>query len=475
MNSSLENGDFPDTLKTALVKPLLKKSSLNPDIFKHYRPVSNLSFLSKVIEKVLAKRLFQHMSDNRLHDVMQSAYKPAHSTETALLRVKNDILSAIDKKSGVFLALIDLSAAFDTVDHSILLSFLHDTIGIRGSALNWFKSYLSGRTHCVSIDNIMSELIEMLFGVPQGSVLGPFKFCIYTLPIGAIIRFHGLSYHIYADDTQVYLAFEVDDPQQALEKLNACLSDIRTWMIKNKLKINDDKTEFLIIASTNGHSKISRDNKLKVGTALIPPSSSARNLGVIFDDHMNMEDHVTNICRSAHFHLRNIGAIRNFLTDDAAAQLVHSFITSRIDYCNSLLIGLPDTQIKRLQRIQNNAARIVSKVKKYDHISPVLHQLHWLPVNQRIVFKTLLLTYRILNGMAPEYLKDLLTLYKPPRSLRSAEQHQLVVPRTKTKTYGDRCFSVVAPKTWNTLPLEIRLSPSLTSFKKNLKTFLFNE
>ena len=342
---------------------------------------------------------------------------------------QKDILSAIDKKSGIFLALIDLSAAFDTVDHSILLSFLHDTIGIRGSAFNWFKSNLSGRTQCVSIDNIMSELIEMLFGVPQGSVLGPFKFCIYTLPIGAIIRFHGLNYHIYADDTQVYLAFEVDDPQQALDKLNACLSDIRTWMIKNKLKINDDKTEFLVIASANGHSKISSDNKLKVGNALIPPSSSARNLGVIFDDHMNMEDHVTSVCKSARFHLRNIGAIRNFLTDDAAAQLVHSFITSRIDYCNSLLIGLPDTQIKRLQRIQNNAARIVSKVKKFDHISPVLRQLHWLPVHQRIVFKTLLLTYRIVNGMAPEYLKDLLTFYKPSRSLRSAEQHQLVVPQ----------------------------------------------
>jgi hypothetical protein len=473
VNSSLESGDFPVSLKTALVKPLLKKVSLDPEILKHYRPISNLSFLSKIIERVAAKRLFEHMTENGLHDIMQSAYKPCHSTETALLRVQNDLRSAIDKKSGVFLALLDLSAAFDTIDHKILLTFLENTIGIRGSALNWFSSYLSGRTQCISIDNVMSHLIELLFGVPQGSVMGPFKFCVYTLPIGAIIRSHGLGYHIYADDTQIYVAFESDDPKQALDKLNACLTDIRSWMIQNKLKINDSKTEFLILASPNAYSKLNSDLELHVGNSHIKPAPSAKNLGVIFDKHLKMEAQVTGICRSANFHLRNIGAIRHLLTDSSSQQLVHSFITSRLDYCNSLLIGLPDSQLNRLQRIQNNAARVVSKIKKFDHVSPVLHELHWLPVHKRIVFKTLLLTYRCVNGMAPQYLSDLITPYASSRHLRSSDKQLLHVPTCRLKSYGEKCFSVAAPKAWNNLPLHIRMSSSLNIFKTKLKTYLF--
>jgi hypothetical protein len=473
VNSSLESGDFPDSLKIAMVKPLLKKLSLDPEIFKNFRPISNLSFLSKIIERIAAKRLFDHMTENGLHDIMQSAYKPCHSTETALLHVKNDILSAIDKKSGVFLALIDLRAAFHTVDHEILLTFLEHTIGIKGSALNWFKSYLSGRTQCISIDNVMSHLAELLFGVPQGSVMGPFKFCVYTLPIGAIIRSHGLSYHIYADDTQVYLAFDINDPQHALDRLNACLADIRSWMIQNKLKINDSKTEFIILASPNALSKLQSNLKLHIGKSCINPASSAKNLGVIFDKHLKMEAQVTNICKSANFHLRNIGAIRHLLTDSSAQQLVHSFITSRLDYCNSLLIGLPDSQLNRLQRIQNNAARVVSKTKKFDHVSPVLKSLHWLPIRKRIEFKTLLLSYRCVNGMAPQYLAELLTPYVPSRKLRSADQNLLHVPACRLKSYGEKCFSVSAPKAWNNLPLDIKMSSSLDMFKKRLKTHLF--
>ena len=406
---------------------------------------------------------------------MQSAYKPFHSTETALLKVKNDILMEIDKKSGVCMALIDLSAAFDTVDHNILLSFLQDTIGITGDALNWFQSYLTGRTQCVSIDNVMSELVELMFGVPQGSVMGPFKFCIYTLPIGAIIRAHGLKYHIYADDTQVYLALDINNPQAALNKLNSCLKDIRSWMIKNKLKINDSKTEFIILASPHSHKEyISSGLNLTVGNSVIKPSQAVRNLGVMLDNTLKMDSHVTSVCKSANFHLRNIGSIRSSLTDSAAAQLVHSFITSRLDYCNSLLVGLSDNQIQKLQRIQNNAARMVRKIGKFEHISPVLAELHWLPVAKRIDFKLLLIVFKCLNNMAPTYLSDLLVPYAHGRETRSTDnQNLLQVPRTKLKTYGDVAFEVAGPRAWNKLPSDLRLPMSLDSFKKKLKTFLF--
>ena len=206
-NSSFQSGKFPSVLKTAMVTPLLKKANLDKDVLKNYCPISNIPFLSKVLEKVAAKQIYQHLEQNGMSEKLQSAYKPLHSTETALLRIQNDILTGLNDKtpSGVFLVLIDLSAAFDTVDHHILLDFLRDTLGIKGSALKWIETYLCNRTQQVSIDGILSALIELLFGVPQGSVLGPLKFCMYTLPLGAILRYHRIGYHIYADDTQLYL------------------------------------------------------------------------------------------------------------------------------------------------------------------------------------------------------------------------------------------------------------------------------
>ena len=150
------------------------------------------------------------MRENNLLDPMQSVYRSGHSTETALLRVHSDIVSAIDKGRGVFLILLDLSAAFDTVDHTILLSFLKDYIGLDGPALKLFETYLTNRTQCVSIKGVLSELSELAYGVPQGSVLGPIAFCIYTIPLGAILRHYKIQYHIYADDTQLYFSFDLD-------------------------------------------------------------------------------------------------------------------------------------------------------------------------------------------------------------------------------------------------------------------------
>ena len=471
VNTSLSSGKFPTLLKSAVVCPLLKKIGLDKDVFKNYRPVSNLPFLAKTIEKVIAARLVEHMTANDLMDPMQSAYRKGRSTETALLRIQNDILCALDKGKGVCLVLLDLSAAFDTVDHTILLSFLEDFIGLDGSALAIFKSYLEGRTQCVSIDGVLSEVNELLYGVPQGSVLGPIAFCIYTIPIGSILNYYNISYHIYADDTQLYCTFDAECADEVVSSLQNCLADIRSWMIKNKLKINDDKTEFLVI--TSRYSKLSKDIQIKIGQSNILPSASCKSLGVLFDDRMTMDAQVANICRAALFHIRNISAIRDLLPSSAVTQLVHSLVSSRMDYCNSLLYSIPDYRVNQIQRVQNVAARVVSRSSKYEHITPILKDLHWLPVNKRIVFKILLLTYKCVNGLAPSYLSDLVTVCKKDRVLRSNSKFLLSVPATRLKSYGDRSFSYAAASEWNKLPINLRLSPSLQVFKAKLKTYLF--
>lgn len=476
INLSLASSTVPNKFKESLISPLLKKQSLDPEVLNNYRPVSNLPFVSKVLEKVVASQISSYLDTHGLNEIFQSAYKRHHSTETALLRVQNDILKAIDNNCSVILLMLDLSAAFDTVDHAILLHRLQSHFGITGNALKWFESYLSERHQCVYINGTKSSWHDLLFGVPQGSVLGPILFTLYTSPLGDIIRRHNLCLHMYADDTQIYLSFKPSAEGQlscAKSTIENCLVDIKQWMASNLLKLNDDKTELLVIHGK--HRPKPPLCAISVGQEIIRSSESARNIGVIVDDNLTLERQVSAICKSAFFHIRNISQIRKYLPQKTAETLVHALITSRLDNCNSLLFGLPKYQIDRLQRVQNCAARLVTGSGKYDHITPVLMNLHWLPVEKRIIFKLLLLTFKARMNLAPSYIKDLIQEYKPQRNLRSSKKCLLQEHTYNLKSYGARAFSVAAPVLWNSLPNNIKELNSIEVFKSSLKTHLFNQ
>ena len=244
-------------------------------------------------------------------------------------------------------------------------------------------------------------------------------------------------------------------------------------MLSNMLKLNKDKTELLVIGSQYRLPPSVED--VTVAGERIEALHTVRNLGVTFDGNMNLEQHVKNVCKSAFYHIHNIAKIRDSLTQDDTETLIHAFITCKLDYCNSLLYGLPQYLIDRLQRVQNSAARLVTRTRKYEHITPILRDLHWLSVKQRITYKILLLTYKSLNGMAPAYLTDLVCRYNPGRKLRSASKYLLKPPKVNLKSYGERSFQFAAPTLWNALPEDIKRSSSLDSFKVRLKTLLFNE
>jgi hypothetical protein len=479
-NLSLSTGVFPDSLKHAIIGPLIKKPSLDRNTLKNYRPVSNIKFLSKVIERIVVNSITKHMRENSLGEPLQSAYRTAHSTETALLKVKDDIMTSLHHRQGVFLVLLDLSAAFDTISHNILFKRMQQELGITGTALQWVKSYFSGRTTSVCINGCSSAKCPLDYGLPQGSIVGPVSFSIYTIPIGRIIRKHSLSYHLYADDIQLYTSFNPSSQSSidlALSTLASCISDIQSWMTCNMLQLNKDKTEFFVAVSSY-YKRLMPSVKLQIGNETIEPSETVRNLGVIFDTHMTMRNQISSVSRSVTFHLRNISRIRRFLDFDSCNDIIRSLVLSRLDYGNVLLMGANITDISRLQTLQNWAAKLIFLAKKRDHASPLLQQLHWLPVQDRISFKVMLYVFKCLAGIAPVYLSSCLELYNPTRKdLRSASDFtRITVPRIRSRSFksaADKSFSYAAPRIWNNVPSSVRCAQSLPIFKKGLKTHLF--
>ena len=218
-------------------------------------------------------------------------------------------------------------------------------------------------------------------------------------------------------------------------------------MSNNYLKLNGSKTEIMVSSSRHHLVRKPIEHLLFDGQEL-HPQDFVKNLGVTLNPTFNMESHVNAICKSVHYHIRNIWKIRKYLDRKSSEAIVHALISSRIDYCNSLLYDIPNYLLQRLQRLQNTSARIITKAGKYDHITSILHELHWLPICERIKFKLLLNVYKSLHDQGPSYIKDLLCNYEPKRILRSQSRSLLCIPQTRTKTFGDRSFSVSDPKLW---------------------------
>ena len=365
LNKSLKTGVFPQDLKEALVKPLLKKANLDL-IDRNYRPVSNLEFMGKTIEHAVTSQLTQHISENSLVKLMQSAYRSGHSTETALLKVETDLLHAIDHQEVACLILLDLSSAFNPVDHCMLLQRLEICFGIKETALEWIRSYLTGRTQKVSVGKVMSSPVALSFGVPQGSVLGTILFTLYTSPLGSICTKHDINYHMYADDQQIYLSFKpskAGDKENCIRRLEMCISEIREWMIVNKIKLNDDKTEFIFFGSRQQLSKIG-DVSINIGRVQVQLVDYVRNLGYHMDQLLKNGPHINKLVSNLYLQLKSIYRICKKLDQKSCKIIIQSIVQSRLDYCNSLLLGTLEFQLHKLQQIQNMACRIVCNLRR---------------------------------------------------------------------------------------------------------------
>ena len=474
INISLSEGVFPKSEKTALIKPTLK-SNLDPQNLSSYRPVSNLTYLSKMIETAALQQLNEHLNIINVLPETQSAYRKRHSTETALCTVVDDLLKCTDEGRCSIIILLDLSAAFDTVVHELLVDDL-TAIGIDGVVLEWFKDYLTGRHFQVSVRNTKSESKPLAKGVPQGSVLGPTLFCIYTLELAWILHKYGINFQFYADDTQFY--FSVSNALNTQNLINDIMRDIANWMRKKRLKLNESKTECLLIGTPHNLRRLNDINTILINGVSIPVSSEIKDLGVIIDENLTMHNQILSVVKSSNYQLRNIAQIKRYLDQDCLKMLVNNLVTTRIDYCNSLYYKLPDYQLKKLQNILNRAARLITGKTLWDRITPTLIELHWLPIKARIIFKICVLTHLALKTQEPRYLRRKLHKFTLPgnsvQTRHSQDQHRLEEPSANLNI-GTRAFAHSAPRLYNKLPNNIKESENIAIFKKRLKTYIFND
>ena len=366
----------------------------------------------------------------------------------------------------------------DTIDHTTLLNCLKSWFGVCGTALTWFKSYLSHRFQAIKIGSTLSELHELLFGVPQGSVIGPLLFSLYTTPLSKVIVTHpDIKFNFYADDTQLFIHMSHKNAALAFDKLNSCLLDVQKWMSSSMLKLDPEKTEFIIFGS---HAQLKKlDLPVRIFGNFIQPAVVVKNLGVWFDANFSFADPVRNIFKTCFIQIHNLRQVRKHLTDEAAILAANALVTSRLDYCNSLFRSLSSLNMHKLQCIQKTLARIVTNCNKYTRVSPILKRLHWLPVEFRCIFKTATLVYKFLHNGHPSYfgpfcllvveyiVEDITILIKG--SWRFLNSVHLYINK---KNHVSHSFAFDAPTVWND---EVRSAPTLACFRKRLKSYLFKK
>lgn len=463
VNLSLSTASF-DGLKEAQVVPILKSFDLDVDELKNYRPVSLLPFVSKLTERIVHSRINDHLAANDLSNPRQYGYKKGHNCEFLLLKLIDDILVAVDKGSGVVMLIIDLSAAFDTVDHSVLLKILRQQYHITGMALDWIRAFLSGRTQRVKIGDVLSDSVILTFGVPQGSILGPLLFNLYCSSIDHAFNLAGFSSMGYADDNlglrlfpafSLYSTIRLDIPR--------CLSILNEWTNKHFLKLNCSKTQVMCF----GTGDISFDSYRTNTGRLMPICKNTRLLGYHIDSELNMDFHVSQVVRTTNFMLRNLKHVRKFLDKSTAETLIHSLITNKIDANSSLYIGLSASNLNKLQRLQNDAMRVLLQLGSREPIALHIHNHHWLTIKKRIYYKHLTIVFKCLNNVAPVHLQNKLQIRCPLNMTLDINNFR---PDT---SFGRKSFSYLAPRLWNPLPRNLRVETSISTFKGLLKTFLF--
>nr|CAI5854689.1 unnamed protein product [Callosobruchus analis] len=469
VNYSLEKGTVPQIWKSATVIPLPKTD--NPESLNDYRPISILPVLSKILERIVYKQIVKHINRHSILPSTQSGFRSGHSTTSTLADVCDDYLAAMDVGSVTTAIMIDLSKAFDSINHQLLISKLHH-FGFSESSVIWFSDYLSNRTQCVKVDGSVSALRDVSKGVPQGSILGPVLFTLYVSDLNEVVKH--CKMHSYADDTQLYLSYNPAKVLEASLNLSSDLGNVCSWFNSNGLKVNPKKSVVITFKSKNSTFH-SNNVKFYIDGREIEHMTSVRNLGVLFDEHLTFHNHVSRAVQSAYAKLRTIYDFRNILSKNTKIKLTNSLILSKLEYAD-LVIGpcLTQQEAFRLQKVQNSCVRYVSGIPRRDRISRHIRDINWLTMQQRWIVHLLSFIQAILNNRTPAYLFNKLAFRSQYHKLNLRRVGiTLNIPPHKTN-FVKKSFSYMASSLYNELPASLR-SLSVELFKIKVKDFILND
>ena len=471
INTSILYKKFPSRWKNALVKPLPKGN--NPATASDYRPISLLPAFSKVVEKLMAIQMIEYLKETNYFDNLQSAYKPAHSTITALLNVTDDIYECLENSELVFLVLLDYSKAFDCANHRLILAKLK-AAGFRDDALDWIFSYLNGRQQKVSTSEGESNWSGMLNGVPQGSVLGPLLFTVLVSDLRDAIK-RG-RYHMYADDTQLYYSCKCENVNETIKDINGDLDRISKFSKTNCLRLNAEKSKFIIIGSRQNLKKLKNTQlePIRIDNNIIEREYEVKNLGVTIDEELTWTRHVNLSIARAYGKLKQVSRFKNFLNESSKLRLTETYILSQFNYGDIILQNLSEQLQYKIQKVQNSGVRFIYGLRKYDHISGFIKNKSILNMKSRRMLHSLCLMFKIKNRKAPAYLCERIRTHSNMHAHFTRNRLNIDPPFARTKLRSMSYFIHISKK-FNELSQNINtINISLVTFKFKCKKYMLD-
>ena len=459
INQSILTGVFPSDLKIARVMPTFKNGS--KDIADNYRPISILPTLSKIIEKHVCKHLYRYLVKYKLLHLSQSGFRSSHSCHTALIKLIDQWLKAIDDGDFTGVIYLDFKKAFDLVDHLILLQKLQ-IYKVSHSSCIWFKSYLSDRLQQVVKGSIKSNLLEIKQGVPQGSILGPLLFLVFINDLPLHVEHSNTD--LYADDTTLHFTYSNIDTIH--KKLQDDLDIIQLWCSNNKMKINPTKTTSMLIGSHQKLSKIIYAPQFKICNSSIKNVESEKLLGIKIDKSLDWNIQVDFVCTKVSNRLNLLSKIKLSLPLESRKLFYNAYILPLLDYCCTIWGNTTMQSIERIDKLQKRAARLILDLPYETPSKTLFEKLSWLKFADRIDYHKLVTVHKCLYGNAPEYLaeKVIYNTYDSTKQLRSNTNKLLKVPKSRTNIF-QKSFAYSGPSIWNKLPGTLRFTKSICTFK----------
>jgi len=456
INESIKTCTVPDLWKTSTVIPVEKvKGTIKAT---EIRPINTLPNDEKILETVIKNQLVQYLYDNNLIIHQQSGFRKKHSCETAINYIISEWKDELNKKQIIIAVFLDLKRAFETIARHLLLIKIQN-IGVEGRELKWFENYLTNRHQRTIVNSNISEEISVNNGLPQGSVLAPILFLVYINDIVKALEYCDIK--LFADDALLFVS--APDPVVALEKIQIDLNNLYHWLCENKMKINIDKTKFMVLNRQNVEYSL----QLKIKDDSIEEVKEIKYLGVVIDTKLKFQGHINHVSKKL---AKNIGFLQRScrqLSTKYKISVYKTIIEPHFIYCPSVLFILPDSMIDKLQKLQNRAMRFILKKRFDTPTREMLNELKWLSVKQKIFYFTMIFIFNIKQNNLPNYLSSQLMYNHDIHSINTRNRNDFRLPFFRNECDQQNLF-YKGLKNYNQLPREIKNCNILREFKNKL-------